>query len=58
MALVGVGILSAAEAFVDAHLKTFDVSEDLSVKPFFNTGRNPHLGGYTAIGLKIPLAGK
>jgi len=51
IALVGVGILSAAEAFVDCHLKSFDISEDLSFKPQLNFGNAPGMGQYAGIGV-------
>jgi hypothetical protein len=38
--------LNVADAAVDGHLKSFDISDDLSMrlKPNFSTGRNGHMG--------------
>lgn len=55
MALFGVALLSSAEGFVDAHLKTFDVSEDLSFKPNLSLENNPILGSYVGVGITIPI---
>ena len=51
IAMFGVGILSAAEAFVDAHLSSFDVSDDLTWKPKFKLGNDQLSGTYVGIGL-------
>jgi len=53
--LVGVGILSAAEAFVDAHLKTFDISDDLSFRPKFKLGTDQFSGTYVGMGIAFQI---
>ena len=47
--LIGIHFLSALEAFVDAHLKNFNIDDDLGVRLI-----NPDLGG-PAIGLRYRL---
>ncbi len=47
--LIGIHFLSALEAFVDAHLKNFNIDDDLGVQLF-----NPDAGG-PAIGLRYRL---
>jgi hypothetical protein len=51
--------LQAMEAFVDAHLKGFDVDEDISLKIRPEAGYIPALGTSTiGIGVSIPLYSK
>jgi len=55
IALFGVTLLSVADAFVDCHLKDFDISDDLSLewKPaLLNT---PGWGNVAGVGVVIPL---
>ena len=49
--------LNVVDATVDAHLKTFDVSDDLSIHidPWQNISRTGGLGFRTATGLSIKL---
>jgi len=51
--LVGFYLISAGDAFVDAHLKDFNVDDDISFQPVFETGWNnqPVIG----LGVRIPL---
>ncbi|MFK7978689.1 MAG: DUF5683 domain-containing protein [Saprospiraceae bacterium] len=51
--LVGFYLISAGDAFVDAHLKDFNVNDDISFQPIFETGFNnqPIIG----MGVRIPL---
>lgn len=44
--LIGFYLISAGDAFVDAHLKDFNVDDDISLRPTFQTGFNnqPTLG--------------
>jgi hypothetical protein len=54
LGLVGIYALNALEAYVDAHLKNFDISEDLSLRvnpTFSNDSGTPYVG----ISLTIPL---
>jgi len=55
VALVGVTIVSVADAFVDCHLKKFDISDDLTweVSPILNN--TPGWGQSAGIGLSIPI---
>ncbi len=54
--LVGLHLIQTAEAFVDCHLKTFDVSDDLSFKvgPSFNT--TAYGEATVGIGLRFQLS--
>lgn len=51
--LIGFYLISAGDAFVDAHLKDFNVDDDISFQPVFETGLNnqPVIG----VGIRIPL---
>ncbi len=51
--LIGFYLISAGDAFVDAHLKDFNVDDDISFQPIFETGFNnqPVIG----LGIRIPL---
>ncbi len=51
--LIGFYLISAGDAFVDAHLKHFNVDDDISFQPIFETGLNnqPVIG----LGVRIPL---
>lgn len=51
--LIGFYLISAGDAFVDAHLKDFNVDDDISFQPVFETGFNnqPVIG----LGVRIPL---
>ncbi len=51
--LIGFYLISAGDAFVDAHLKDFNVDDDISFQPIFDTGFNnqPVIG----VGIRIPL---
>ena len=53
IAIVGFYLISAGDAFVDAHLKDFNVNDDISFQPILETGYNnqPVMG----IGLTIPI---
>jgi hypothetical protein len=52
--VIGVAyLLNITDAFVDAHLKTFDVSEDLSLR--LRPGAVPSGGGAFALGLGVRL---
>lgn len=46
---IAVYALQALEAYVDAHLKNFDISDDLSFQPILST--NPQHGAQAAVGL-------
>ncbi len=52
--LFGFYLISAGDAFVDAHLKTFDVDDNISFKPLLHSGFNnpPTIG----LGLAIKLS--
>ena len=52
--LFGFYLISAGDAFVDAHLKTFDIDDDISVRPVIHSTANgpPTLG----LGLTIKLS--
>lgn len=49
--LVGFYLISAGDAFVDAHLKDFNVDDDISFQPYFQTD---HLQP-TTIGVRIAI---
>jgi hypothetical protein len=51
----GLYTLNIVDAYVDAHLKTFDVNESLSmkVKPFFYTTNYSHLASGLTISLRL-----
>lgn len=51
--LIGFYLISAGDAFVDAHLKDFNVDDDISFQPIFETGlyNQPVIG----VGIRIPL---
>ncbi len=53
ISLIGFYLISAGDAFVDAHLKDFNVDDDISFHPIFETGfmNQPVVG----IGVQIPL---
>ena len=53
IAVIGFYLISAGDAFVDAHLKDFNVNDDISFQPILETGYNnqPVMG----IGLTIPI---
>ena len=55
VALVGVTIMSIADAFVDCHLKKFDISDDLSfqIKPVLTN--TPGWGQNAGLGFSIPI---
>ncbi|MFN8415123.1 MAG: DUF5683 domain-containing protein [Cytophagaceae bacterium] len=52
---VGLYSLNIVDAYVDAHLKTFDVNESLSmkVKPFFYTTNYSHLASGLTVSLRL-----
>ena len=49
--IIGIYILQAVEAFTDAHLQEFDISDDLSIR--LEPTAQP--GGFTGLGLTVPL---
>jgi len=51
--LIGFYLISAGDAFVDAHLKDFNVNDDISFQPIFETGLNnqPIIG----LGVRVSL---
>ena len=55
---VAVYLVQGAEAFVDAHLRTFDVSEDLSLKITPNIDWSPYSEPILGIGLSFQLTNK
>ena len=54
--LIGFYLISAGDAFVDAHLKDFNVDDDISFQPIFETSytNQPVIG----LGVRIPLGAK
>lgn len=52
---IGLYTLNIVDAYVDAHLKTFDVNESLSmrVKPFFYTTNYSHLASGLTVSLRF-----
>lgn len=54
--LFAIHLISTAEAFVDCHLKTFDVSDDLSLKIRPAMGTLGDGGSYFGLGLSFQLS--
>ena len=54
--LVAIHLVQTAEAFVDCHLKTFDVSDDLSMKIRPTMGQVGSGGTYFGLGLSFQLS--
>jgi hypothetical protein len=55
--IVGLHLIQTAEAFVDCHLKTFDVSDDLSFKVVPSFGNTAFGETTVGIGLRFQLSG-
>ncbi|MCB0518369.1 MAG: hypothetical protein H6577_02520 [Lewinellaceae bacterium] len=55
--LVALHLIQTAEAFVDCHLKTFDVSDDLSMKVVPAFGSTAYGETTVGIGLRFQLSG-
>ena len=53
--LAAVTLLSGIDAYVDAHMKGFDVSEDLTMKVKPKMDFNPFEGSSIGIGLSLHL---
>lgn len=58
IALFGVTLLSVADAFVESHLKDFDVSDDLSMQWKPTMLSTPGWGNIAGVGVVIPLGSK